>query len=175
MYDVGGFGTIFGGLKLSISTTIMGTFMGLEVEIFRPPEIVPKPLKPYSIFFIRQNNLFSVHLYHLGAIPDLSGRNLKGAKFPPPPQPNQTFGHNTFCIYITPFQKNFKRVHRVPGVEIRYLTCLTRTFKFKNFRLFLDFWFRLIEISFFCHIGLGDGSKILKNHISICNHILVDF
>ena len=51
-------------------------------------------------------------------------------------------------------------MHRVPGVEIRYLACLTRNFwvqKFSTF--FLDFRISIDDFFIFCHIGLGDGSK----------------
>ena len=56
--------------------------------------------------FIRQNNLFSVHLSHSGAIPDLSGRNLRGGGSQIDPPPNfAKFWNTKSFIYITLFQK----------------------------------------------------------------------
>ena len=70
-----------------------------------------------------------------------------------------------FCIYTTRFQNFFDRLHRVPGIEIRYLRCLTWNFRFQQFStFFLDFWISTDEFFIFSHIGLGD---CLKNPLSI--------
>ena len=50
--------------------------------------------------FIRRNNVFSVHLSHSGAIPDLSDRNLRVGQIDPPPQTSPNFGtQNLIYIY----------------------------------------------------------------------------
>ena len=69
----------------------------------------PQPPNHTSNCFIRQNKLFSVHLSHSGAIPELSGQYLrKGANWPPPPKKKlrQILEHKIFYIYNL-IPKNF--------------------------------------------------------------------
>ena len=114
-YDFGGFETIFGSLKLSISTTITGDhyrFGGLNFQTSENrPKIVPKPQNHTLNCFIRQNELFFVHLIYSEAIPDLpaefsGGRaGVQGGGVsdfcPPPPISAENFlKKSQFCTKL---------------------------------------------------------------------------
>ena len=78
---------------------------------------------------------------------------------------------NFFCYF-----EFFNRLHRVPGVEIRYLACLTLNLKIqKNLIFFWIFGFRLTIFSFLSYRAWRWLKKSFIDHISICNHNLGDF
>ena len=94
--------------------------------------------------------------------PSLKGNSSEGGQIDPPPKLRKILEHKIFYAYVTLLKKNFNRLHRVPGVEIRFLACLTLNFKIQKFStFFLDFRISIDEFFIFCHIGLQNGLKIL--------------
>ena len=89
---LGGFGTIFEGLKFSISTTIMGDHYGFGGGNFRPPKIVPKTQNHTSNYFIRPSDFFSVHLNYSGAFRTFPAEISKGWGHIDTPQTAPNFG-----------------------------------------------------------------------------------
>ena len=142
----------------------------MAVEIFRPPKIVIKPYcKPfYSLKWL------VVHLFEPfgGPFRTFPAESSRVSNGPPPKKKfRQIWQHKIFYICITLFKNVFNRLHRVPEVEIRYLTCLTRNFQIQNFRLFsgfsdFDWW-----VFLFCYIGVGAGTLIRNFVWGFCPRI----
>ena len=130
--------TIFGGLKLSISTIILGEGPKLSKTLehhcgfggwkFQTSKIAPNPPNHTSNCLICQNNLFFVHLSHSGPFQTFPAEiSEEGSNWPPPPKLGQLLEHKIFCIH-NHISKMSNRVHHAPGVEIQYLTCLSLNF-----------------------------------------------
>ena len=131
----------------------------------------------YTFLFVKITCFPSIWAIR-GAIPDLSGRNLRrgGGSNWPPKKFRQNLEHKIFHIYITLFQNIFDRLHRVTGVEIRYITCLTLNFKIQKFRLFsgfsdFDWWI----FHFLSYQARGWLQISFIDHIPIWNHNIGEF
>ena len=125
--------------------------MVLAVEISRPQKSPQNPQNRTLNCFIRQNNLFFVHLSHSGAILDFSGRNLREGGHIDSPQTSPNFGTQNLLYTSNLISKIFNRLHRVPGVAIRHLACLTLNSEIQNFlTFFLDSFNYFPTIYFHC-------------------------